>query len=145
MEQKFFEEVLNKLKGIADLAYEHMLKHQHEAEQEDDCVKRMLYLPGREVFFLTMKESDEILYSFEEMGIISFPEEGFMIVFDEDHVVEQEGKRYVAGPMIVRTEFDPECELDLTMDEIRTVFDLLEANEDEIAFGGVTIPVMALR
>ena len=39
---------------------------------------------------------------------------------------------------------DPECELDLTIDEIRTVFDLLEANEDEIAFGGVTIPVMAL-
>ena len=51
------------------------------------------------------EESDEILDSFEEMGIIPFPEEGFMIVFDEDHVVEQEGKRYVAGPMIVRTEF----------------------------------------
>ena len=145
MEQKFFEEVLNKLKGIADLAYEHMLSHQHKEEQEDDCVKRMLYLPGREVFFLTMKESDELLHSFDEMGIIPILKKKMYLVFDEDHVVEHKGERYVAGPMLVRTDFDPECELDLTMDEIRTVFDLLEANEEEIAFGGVSIPVLALR
>lgn len=146
MEQNFLEEMDAMLSAIEDSVWEDVEKWNRECRKSQKVgYKRMLYYPDGDFYFLTQKESDKILDSYEEMGIIPIPEIEIYIVFDEAHVIEHQGCRYVVGPVMIRTELDPTEEEYLYKYKVIDALERLESNDFELRFGGVNIPVFALR
>ena len=78
------------------------------------------------------------------MGIVPIDGNRFFVVFDEDDVIEHKGGRYVVGPVMVRSSLDSCREVSLSDEEIWEVSKRLEANEEEVRFGGMKVPALVL-
>ena len=148
MEHKLLDNIITNLYAIfddaAELAYMTGLQENEMGEMMPN-VKRMVFYPDGEVFFMTKMESDEFLESHHEEGVIPLSDKGPYIVFNENHVIEVNGRRYVYGPMIVRTDFDPDKEVDLTREQIRDILDKIERNLERITYGYMCTQAFALR
>ncbi len=148
MEQKILDNIMVNIneiiEGAIELAYMTGLKENEQGEWMPN-VKRMVFYPDGRVYFMTMMESDEFLPSHEKENVISLKENGTDIVFSDDHVVEQDGKSYVYGPMIVRTDMDPEKEVELTGKQIRELLDKIDENREWIRFGYMTTMAFELK
>lgn len=148
MEQTLVEELFFKLREVMDVVWDHAYRLHRDREEGLPNVNefmRLLYFPEGSTYLLTRDESDRILESYDEMGIVPIDGNRFFVVFDEDHVIEHKGRRYVGGPVMVRSSLDSCREVNLSDEEIWEVSKRLEANAEEIRFGGIEIPALKLR